>query len=448
MAIIQAPPNRGLQSLIEVLMQKQQNELAAEKLKIDKGNFKLATEKFQAEQQIQQQQEQQQLSFIQNLLRQGIQGDPVAQQTAQEAGLFNLTRDQMLGMSARPSPAQPSVIETTHAELQAKFDRQKTLRALDPAYREVGERALTLADQGMAPTLISELLAKEMPQTELDKLNLQRTETALAGDKVTVALDRMKLDRDPARVNSANSLWQSGAMPWKEAREAAGLAAGGIPDDAMFVDPAAAGRAGGAEAQKKLGFAIQMQSSHAIINQMVDATGGLKFLPSIQRQTQSSIIDATINLINKDPNQQRLVQAHRMFGDAYRFSLSGQQSSDREALRMLNAVAEQVGDQPETITQKKLMRETMIQLTFDAANGLITPTEGMDRMISNALRLGYDPEGDFMDVLREQRIDAISWENQIGNATILSSDPTTADTLGATAQRIRDFYDENFEVRR
>ena len=129
----------------------------------------------------------------------------------------------------------------------------------------------------------------------------------------------------------------------------------------------------------------------------------VKFLPSLQQGTRIQAFDAFVNKISSE-GQQRLVNAHRIFGDAYRFFVSGQQSSAVEALRILNTVAVQFGDNQQVIDQKRLMRETMIQAATDASQGLFSPLQAAEAVLERAKKLGFDKKA--LEAFTEQRNDA------------------------------------------
>ncbi len=117
------------------------------------------------------------------------------------------------------------------------------------------------------------------------------------------------------------------------------------------------------------------------------------------RQTQNPTIDALINETRSEPERQ-LINGQRMFADNYRFSLSGQQSSDREALRMMNTVSSQFGDDEQTLMQKRNLRAVMIRVTEMKARGEISGVDGARMGLQAAQNMGFDTT-EFVNVLDE-----------------------------------------------
>jgi len=227
------------------------------------------------------------------------------------------------------------------------------------------------------------------------------------------------------KLGQARALFETGSVTWREARNSAGLPeiSGGVPDDAVFVDPTRTRE--NAESLKHLVFARQMQISNGLINQLEDSGVRISVLASLQRQTQSATFDAAVNLMTS-PEQRRLVNAQRSFADAYRFSLSGQQSSDREALRMMNTISSQVGDDAQTIAQKRVLREAMATITAAKAGGSITAVQGAQMGLRAAQNTGDD---ETIAVFQEILNDALMRESGGGVNAPPSSAPTDAAAL-------------------
>lgn len=294
--------------------------------------------------------------------------------------------------------------------------------------------------------------ADELIEAQIGQAQAATTasEAATEASQVDARLGELQEELDPVRVARAQSLWMTGNLTWGQARQAAGLKAGGIPDDEKF-DPTKArvSTGSGGEAARKAGtFGRLMQTSNATINRLEASTGGITSLASIQRQTKSAVLDIVINRF-LSPEQQQLVNAHRTFGDAFRFFVSGQQSSDREALRILNSVAGQAGDDPETLRQKRFMRNVMTQMALDAASGIVNPVEAMDEIIEQARITGMSPAA--MRVFREQRADAVTFMRRRAagrGPLILNDQPTTADSLAGSVATIDSLMTERYEVRR
>ena len=330
--------------------------------------------------------------------------------------------------------------------------RQQALAARETTEARVA--AETAEDRIRAGQQADELVLSDIAQREAavraSDAAVQASEAATEASQVDTRLGVLQEERDPSRVARAQSLWMTGNVTWGQARRTAGLAPGGIPDNEIFDPTKATAAAGtGGEAARKAGtFARIMQTSGARINALEESTGGITSLASIQRQTKSAILDVVINRF-LSPEQQQLVNSHRQFGDAFRFFVSGQQSSDREALRILNSVAGQAGDAPETLRQKRLMRNVMTQMALDASAGILTPVEAMDEIIEQARLVGMSPRA--MSIFREQREDAVRFQTNRAagrGPLILNENPTTADSLAGSVATVDSLINNRFEVRR
>jgi len=338
--------------------------------------------------------------------------------------------------------------------ITANTEQQRQQAVAAKAKTEARVSEATAADRIRAGLLTDELVRADIDQREAavraSDAAVQASEAATEASQVDTRLGVLQEKLDPIRVARAQSLWMTGNVTWGQARQTAGLPPGEIPDDEVF-DPTkktVASGAGGEAARKAGTFARIMQTSGARINALEASTGGITSLASIQRQTKSAILDVVINRF-LTPEQRQLVNAHRQFGDAFRFFVSGQQSSDREALRILNSVAGQSSDDPETLRQKRFMRSVMTQMALDASAGIISPVEAMDEIIEQARLVGMSPKA--MSVFREQREDAVRFQaNRAAGRgpLILNENPTTADSLAGSVATVDSLINNRFEVRR
>ena len=380
MAIIQRDDalSRLPQTLLQMLVQKEDLAMRKEDQKLRQADFKLRSE----EQTRQREMQQAALQGAQAAARFMIQRNPELQQAMQ-------------GLSPQ---AVPSFLEATQSFQQGALTTQGM--AADVRQGNVaanvaeGTQGAMVEVGNLQPELVRTQLTEAQARTsgllaDVDRTNADtsRIQAVTRGQQLSNVYQQLANERDPTRVAQARALFESGQVTWGQAREAVGLNDGGIPDDTVYVPPE--GSQQNAEALKNQGFARMMQISNGIINQLEGSGVRIGLLPSLQRQTQSATLDAAINSISS-PDQRRLVNAQRMFGDAYRFSLSGQQSSDREALRMLNAVVGQTGDDDATLAQKAALRSTMAEITAAKAGGL-DPVQGA-RMGLRAAQNTGNPE--------------------------------------------------------
>lgn len=286
--------------------------------------------------------------------------------------------------------------------------------------------------------------AKATADIERDAAAIELDRQRLVNERQDAALARQRADTDLRK----EVLNQMRLLP--------GVQAGPIADQLnapLDIDPNAAispeqaGGSGGEAARKASQLGRMMQLSNSLIESVEDKTGGITIRASLLRSTKSNALDIVLNSVIS-PEQRQLVFGYRAFGDAFRFSLSGQQSSDREALRMLNTVAAQASDDRETRRAKRLLRNVMTQATLDAAAGMITPTAGMDNIIEQATMLNF-PEWK-MEIFRQQREEAAAYERRLaagqGPLMGISEQPTTTDGLADSTEKVNDLLDRMFRV--
>lgn len=215
---------------------------------------------------------------------------------------------------------------------------------------------------------------------------------------------RMTAASQAAITKSAFDAWQNSTQPWGVVRKEFGLPKGEMDDNAVFVDPAKAGQGGATreQAARAAPLATQMRISGALID-VLEGKRGLGLLGSVKRSMKAGL---TSTLANKalSPEQRQLVQSTAAFSDAYRFYISGQQSADVEALRMMNTVVPEYGDDADTRRQKRLLRAVQTSAVEEVAAGAISPLDAAERILIEATNL--DMPAPVLAVLRAQRNDA------------------------------------------
>jgi len=236
--------------------------------------------------------------------------------------------------------------------------------------------------------------------------NLAANTARVEGD---TRLAELQETRDPRRVELAQKIWPF-VDSWKTARETAGLGAGGIPDDEAAPLVLTQGNAGGEAAIEAANFARQMIPANTIINSLTrdrtDEQGNItqgtrvRFTTAIQRAAGSETLVAALNNI-ADPEQQKVLQAGLQYNMAYRFFMSGQQSSDKEYLNMMKVTLEQTGDSDAVIRQKRIMRQHQIDAVNTVAGGIVSPLPLIDRTIELFRSEGGDQR--FIDFLVNER---------------------------------------------
>lgn len=418
MAIINAPGN-GFDVLLESLLRKEQLAQQKEDLRIRQGDFKLRQEASMRERELQ---------------KAMLQGATAA------AALFSQTNPQFKATAATlPPAALPSFVEAFQGFAGTEAQTRGVAAAATTG--EVGARVAQATEGAqvevgnLQPTLTRAQLTETQARTTGLMADTERVEAVTRGQNLNNVYQAMTNDLGPefvGRLNGARALFETGAITWGQARQVAALPKTDlIPDNTVFVRPG--GSDANAEAMKNQSFAAMMQTADGIINQLNAEGVRLAFLPALQRSSQNATWDAVINLV-AGSDQERMVNAQRMFGDAYRFSLSGQQSSDREAVRMLNSVAEQVGDSEATIAQKRALRQVMINVTQAKAGGGMTAVQAA-QMGYRAAQNTKNPET--VALFREILDAAVA--NEAG--TGVSNAPTDGENLGGRLDRVNGLID-------
>ena len=255
---------------------------------------------------------------------------------------------------------------------------------------------------------------------------------------------------DPAIMNSATNMFTTSHFTWGQIRRMYGIPKlPDIDDNMKYVaplSPGATGRAQRAQMQAA-NFLTQMVTSDAILTPLEEKTGGLSALGQYVKESQAAVragassgVWGTLSrmvargALNKD--EQQVIAQSLNFGDAWRFSISGQSSSDTEGLRILNNVTVNAGDDPEVRHLKQNMRQVMIQGISDIAKGVRTRSE----VLEGALRLKWTPEQ--TQWLKDQLRDAKAYEVQLENGTAPHiTDPNPPTDPSDAASRTSTLFD-------
>ena len=431
-----------LQSFLQSMMAEKENKIRKEQLKLHEREVAIAEQdaaRRQAEADAAARARLGEQAAAQFTLAQFLQSDPsAASQIARVQGADAAGR---IGMSAlrggtpsvptTPRPISGQMAQALVPQLQQLRDFQST-----QALRGQQITGAELDNRFGASTLTARIETANL-QPSIASTQLAGAQAAVVGQRIQNSLDQLRLENDPQRVSMAATLLNAG-VPWGEARRTVRLAAGGIPDDFKLVP--AGTDAANQEATRAQGFATVMTNMNGTINQIHAQGVRLGLLPSMQLMTRFQTFDAFVNTLSS-PEQQALVHAYRTFGDMYRTSLSGQQSTDREALRMMRSIAEQSGDSEQTIAAKRVLRETMIEVTAARANGTMTPLSAAQAGL-NAARGTRDPEiiaiyeGIVSEVVaRNPGVASMSGANAASQPP--STAPIDASTIGTTLDPAR-----------
>ena len=282
-----------------------------------------------------------------------------------------------------------SLIATGLDEQQAQANNRLKKAEADVATATVEAQIQSIE---MQPLLDAAQVAETRATTALRRV--QTTEA-----EINVDLTEALRDRDPTRVARATSLYEMG-VPWGQARESAGLAAGGIPDDSVY-NNITGGAAAGAAAAEARNFALQMIPANATVNSLTrdttDKDGNviqgerINVTTSIQAAAGSNTLNLAINAV-QSPKQQKMLQAGLQYVMSYRFFMSGQQSSDKEYLNMMKITFELAGDSDEMIRQKRMMRQLQTNALIEVAGGTVNPVDVLNDAIEIMKIEGLAPE--------------------------------------------------------
>lgn len=148
----------------------------------------------------------------------------------------------------------------------------------------------------------------------------------------------------------------------------------------------------------------QWRSSRAV----VEGAGAqsLNFVSSMRGKMGIGGIDYTLSKLTNE-KQRNLLTGLRGMSEAYRFYVSGQQSSELEAGRLM-ALLVPTDNKPETLRVKRFLWDTIDQAMSAAAQGQTTPS-GAAQQILDAALANKMPQAT-VKILRQQRDDARKYE--------------------------------------
>lgn len=300
------------------------------------------------------------------------------------------------------------------------------------------------AQADVATATVPQQIAAPELQNQLIAAQTANVEAATQETQLDNALQRLRQQRDPERVDRATALWRLGGLTWQAAREAAGLAPGGIAENATYTptDPVAQSEQQG----KARNFALQMIPANATVNALTREGARVSIPTAIQRAAQSNALGVAINQM-QDPIQRQLLQAGLQYVMSYRFFMSGQQSSDREYLNMIKLTLEMSGDDDETIRQKRVMRQLQINAVSDVAGGQVDPVAILDDMLGTMRAEKMKPE--FIAAMTRERNMAFRTKQRraAGLGPLeLTTEPTTPQTMQSSMLRADSLLQARFDT--
>ena len=154
----------------------------------------------------------------------------------------------------------------------------------------------------------------------------------------------------------------------------------GVPDDFMLPSPTADGKL--TAAQERAGpLLTQWRAGRAI----VEGAGAqsLNFISSVRGNMGTGGMEHALSKLTS-PKQRNLVTGLRDMSESYRFYVSGQQSAEKEAGRLM-AILVPTDDKPETLRVKRFLWDVIDQAMVAASQGTATPTQTAQQILNAAL---------------------------------------------------------------
>lgn len=424
---------KAVAPLIEAYQRRQQLEMEAERLKLEQQKIKLA--------------EQQRLEEQAQLGQQGqALLQMVAAQDAQQTIMPELPNIQSpIGLGSaffgqaeagRPvtgfGPIAMAIRNTPVTAIPGVIEMSRDIRQ-----SIMEQRAQRQADTALERTIQS------FPKEQQDRLR-QYVAMKRGGADLPVEAQRALFPEffpdnvDPNVMNSAIRLGVTSGLTWGQVRSVFGgqVPKGLIPDEFRF--PITIGSTKLSDKQMTASVHYQaMATAGPLLDRLIDQTGGLSIAAQLKRsfdvtQATSGGITGFLGNIGSmalqgviSSEQQQIVQAQFSWTNAYRYMVSGQQTSDKEFNVILNTVAESAFDKAEVKANKRAFRHAMQEAARRLASGERSPTQTADMLLQQAQTLGLSPE--LQRVLQQQRADAAAYEASGANAPPqFSSDPAQA----------------------
>lgn len=375
---------QGLDPLISALIQREQNKAEKDRIKIAQDDLALR----QAE-----------AAEAAAARQQEMQGLAAAAQ-------FILSQNPQMAQAAAglQGPAMGAFLQNTQGFQQAGANiagTQANTMLTGAQTGLVGQQTLTEGAQAVS----AQVDANVNVATERARI-MQEFEQA-NGMSLQNALLQAQTQQDPQRVARAWDLMQTGELSAGQAFDAAGATLPTSITREFRLNPltASGSSAGGESAAKAASLFGVMKASNDTINTLVDDGVRLGLASSWHRSSTNWLTSWTSGIF-VDEEQRRVIQAQKQFADAYRFFISGQQSSDKEAERLLFTILENPGDfdKPDVVSQKRFMRQLVIGMAEQVAGGRINPLQAAQNILNAAIQAGLPEEQ--LNVFREQVADA------------------------------------------
>ena len=268
--------------------------------------------------------------------------------------------------------------------------------------------------------------AAEAPAQEAAQTQNMR----LAGQKLLQELNQpAQQGIDPSQVNAAVNLYRSGGVTLGEAFKTAGvpLPEGTDPNKKFEVQTRGMAIR---KAEQKTAAAQSLISN----SQLEELLGKGAKITTATRIKDWVPFDAGQGMIPED--QQQLLASGGQFVSQYVLSISGKAATDKEREFIMKQILPRAGDKGETVRQKQLMRESMVQIMFDASQGAERPLSDVIGDIIGAAR-AKGASGFQVQFLRESQRKAKLMESQ---ARMLKPDeipPMTAGPEPATTDSVQ-----------
>lgn len=397
-----------LAPLAEALMQQQRLRQAQEQINIQRGQFAL-----------QQQEQDERIKEARDKKKQLAQQGEALRATFQQQGAPQITGGEMPaapavqvpGLGAMPLPPQPTVaapgvdqriaasIQNTPPEALPDF-----FASLQPYYRYLKEDEANRAADAKLQASLSTIEDPKLRSRLEGYIEISRVGGTMPEGVAQLYFgDLLPKGVNPQLMNAALDYARQGQLPWGRVRQQFGIPAmpGGIPDTFVFPDPMKQAMAAqNAQQAKSAQFAVQMRTDLETAKGFIRPDGGNKPV----RLTLNTDIEQNLRLMARNgglagigaqvfqqmwrglltPEQQQLTDAIFRWGNAFRFQISGQQSSEGEFALIYRSVAPMASDDESTVNAKLAFMDNVTHMTELVASGKATPAE-LERAIYEGL---------------------------------------------------------------
>jgi hypothetical protein len=221
---------------------------------------------------------------------------------------------------------------------------------------------------------------------------------------------------DPGQLNAMDNIYKTGAGTLGQAAQMSGVPlAPGMNPDQKFEAPGSQ-RLAIRKAEQKAAAAAVLAANSQIDELEQSGVKISKFTPA----KEAIPFDLGHSMVPEQ--EQRLLGAGGQFISQYNLAVSGKAVTDKEAMRNARQFIPVAGDKQGTLEQKRIMRQSMQQIMYDASKGEGRPIyEIMQSTIDWAKSKGADPAT--IRFLQAGKMDAIKMEKETATRDAMGTLP-------------------------